>query len=126
MKYFTIERFGTDVPVNYEEILEALNWNFEWELDGDESEKEVKEAVESFWEKYCDGSLNGIPEEQWWSIEFPPFYEDDTYNTNSVKDCIRWLKENDHFDEPWRLVLVSIDHNGCVTFAHEIIEKDEL
>jgi len=62
-EYFTVDSFGAECPINWEEIAEALNRIADREVAEVDNEVYAKEIVEGIWEAYCMGNLPGVPEE---------------------------------------------------------------
>jgi hypothetical protein len=59
---FTGDSFGWNCPENFQEICDALNSIAEEEL-GDEEDEDIRfEIINSIWERFCSGQLEGVPE----------------------------------------------------------------
>ena len=59
---FTVDSFGWNCPENWEEICDALNSIAEEELGDEEDDDLRREIINSIWERFCAGQLEGVPE----------------------------------------------------------------
>ena len=59
---FTGNSFGWNCPENFQEICDALNSIAEEELGDEENDDIRREIINSVWERFCSGELEGVPE----------------------------------------------------------------
>lgn len=58
---FNMNSFGSNCPMNWEEIADYLNALLNEKTTDDMDEIDIRELSDSIWEAYCAGDLDGAP-----------------------------------------------------------------
>lgn len=67
--HITMESFGAECPMNWQEIANFLNDKIDELVEETDSEYELQYRLRRLWDDYCDGKINGapIPSDEPWS-----------------------------------------------------------
>lgn len=58
---FDMNSFGSNCPMNWEEIADYLNALLNEKITDDMDEIDIRDLSDSIWEAYCAGDLDGAP-----------------------------------------------------------------
>lgn len=62
MNTFTKERFGSQVPKNWEEICDYLDWFLEYFVENFAEGEDINDLADEMWSDWCAGNLYDAPE----------------------------------------------------------------